>query len=276
MNTIDSEYIAEIIAQAYFNINIIQNKKILNYFHTLKTDNDIQEQVKNSILENAACAEKYKIPLCQDTGTPIIFIETGKDTYIKGDIEQYTYNAISDISLKKGLRASIVENPLNKKRKLLFNKPVIHIIPSHRTNTRITVMAKGGGSENVTQMTMMNPSSERDAVADFAVNALKEASSRACPPYIMGIGIGGSVEQSALKSKMALSGKFGHNRKHDEKYIAALILEESKKLNIGVQGLGFGDTLLDCRIIITPSHITSLPVTVSFSCFQERVKTIIL
>ena len=171
---------------------------------------------------------------------------------------------------------SIVKNPFSEKRQILPNNPVIHIINSKRKRVRITIMAKGGGSENVSSLRMMNPSSTPIQIADEIINAIENASSKACPPYIIGAGIGSSIENAALYSKMALSGKFNHNRIKEEKLISDTVMKKSKKLKIGIQGFNFGDTIIDCRVKILPSHIACLPLSIAFNCFQERVRSVVL
>ncbi len=276
VKTIDSEYISGIIAQNYSHINIYQNKDIVRYFKKIRVSDPKKQIILKNINDNADIAAKRKIPLCQDTGIPIIFIELPENTYIKGNLEKATIKAMKKISIEKGLRFSIVKNPFSEKRQVIQNNPIIHIIRSERKKVRITIMAKGGGSENVSLLKMMNPSSTPIQIADEIINAIKKASSKACPPYIIGAGIGSSIENSALYSKMALSGKFNHNRIKEEKFISDIVMKKSKKLKIGIQGFGFGDTIIDCRVKILPSHIACLPLSIGFNCFQERVKSVIL
>lgn len=274
MNTIDPEHISGIIASAYTDININQNPDILSYFKHVYTENVMQKHIINCILDNAQSAGRYHIPLCQDTGTPVIFIELPPHTALPDDLSGHIRKALNDASEKNGLRMSVSE-PFNEGFPA-DNTPVIHIIPALNEQTSVTVMAKGGGSENVSRVHIMSQSDSIENVAQYIVDSVKEASSKACPPYILGVGIGGTVEQCALASKMALAGVFRDTRKDAEKRISEMVMKMSKELHIGIQGMGFGDTLLACRVIANPSHIASMPVSVSFSCFQERVKRVVL
>ncbi len=276
MKTIDSEYISEIIAQNYSHINIYQNKDIIRYFEKIKVSDPQKQIILKNIKDNAEIAAKRKTPLCQDTGIPVVFIELPENTCIKGNLEKAAIKAMKKISIESGMRFSIVKNPFSEKRQILPNNPVIHIINSKRKKVRITIMAKGGGSENVSSLRMMNPSSTPIQIADEIINAIENASSKACPPYIIGAGIGSSIENAALYSKMALSGKFNHNRIKEEKLISNTVMKKSKKLKIGIQGFNFGDTIIDCRVKILPSHIACLPLSIAFNCFQERVRSVVL
>lgn len=275
MNTIDPELISGIIASAYTDININQNTSIVKYFQTVHTENEMQRHIVNAILDNAQSARTHKIPLCQDTGIPIIFIELPPGTGLPANLKEHIKNALNASSVKHGMRMSISTNTLENSAGT-DNTPVIHILPAEGEECAVTVMAKGGGSENVSNICIMSHADSMDHIAEYIIKTVENASSRACPPYILGVGIGGSVEQCALNSKKALTGVFGHNSSKEEQSISDKVMALSEHIEIGIQGMGFGDTVLDCRVIISPSHIATLPVAVSFSCFQERVKRVVL
>ncbi|MFO8061643.1 MAG: fumarate hydratase [bacterium] len=272
MKIIDSESLSEKIAAAYHSANINTRQEVADFFSSVTSGNPLEEMIINTIEENASIASGCSIPLCQDTGIPIVFIEMPADYCLSGDIEALTDSALHKITCRKGLRNSTVNSQISGQRSELFNKAEIHIIPSDLPHMRVTVLVKGGGSENASVMKMMNLSSDKDDIADFVIEQIRATGADACPPYIMGVGIGGSSEQSALSAKMALTGQFNDNESEDENYIAGEIITRGNKLNIGIQGMGMGDTVMDARVKIIPSHIATLAVSVAFGCFQHRME----
>lgn len=273
MKIIDSESLSEKIAAAYHSANIHTRQEVADFFSSVTSGNPLEEMIINTIEENGSIASGCSIPLCQDTGIPIVFIEMPPEYCLSGDIEALTENALQKITYSKGLRNSTVKSQISEQRSGLFNRAEIHIIPSHLPHMRVTVLVKGAGSENASAMKMMNPSSKKDDIVEFVIDQIRETGADACPPYIMGIGIGGSSEQSALSAKMALTGQFNDNESEDERYIAGEIMREGNELNIGIQGMGLGSTLMDARVKIMPSHIATLAVSVVFQCFQHRMES---
>ncbi len=273
MNIIDSDYLSEKIANAYYSVNIEYNKSIKNIFSKINPKNNMQKMVINTILENYTIAKKNKIPLCQDTGTPVIFIEKPANYIIKNDFENILKKYIAKISKEKGLRLSIINNPLNKKRIVLPNPPIVYYLKTNKKKMRIIVMAKGGGSENLNRIFMLTPSISEKEIIEKIVKTVKESGSKGCPPYILGITIGGLFENSAINAKKILTGKFPYNTNKMEKKIANEILKKANELKIGIHGLGFGPTVIDVRLKILSTHIASMPLSITFQCFQERVKS---
>lgn len=228
--------------------------------------NASEDMVLSSIAENEDVAKKRATPLCQDTGVLNVFIDIPNDCFIDGDLEKSINDEVKKVSSKKGFRFStILQNGKYS------NDPVIHLLRTNRKKIRVVLMIKGGGSENLSKLYMMNPSASKSDIAQSALNALQDAKSRGCPPYIIGIGIGRSSEESALFSKLALTGFYRHNSNAYEKEVSSIIMTEGNKMQIGIQGLSFGMTLLDVRMIAGAHHIATLPLSISFQCFQERV-----
>lgn len=273
MKIIDSESLSEKIAAAYHSANINTRQEVADFFSSVTSGNPLEEMIINTIEENASIASACSIPLCQDTGIPIVFIEMPPDYCLAGDIASLTDSALQKITYRKGLRNSTVNSQISEARSEPYNKSEIHIIPSKSPHMRVTVLVKGGGSENASAMRMMNPSSSRDDIVDFVIDSIKTTGADACPPYIMGVGIGGSSHQSALSAKMALTGLFNDNESEDERYIAGEITRKANNLKIGIQGMGLGDTVMDARVKIIPSHIATLAVSVAFQCFQHRMES---
>ncbi len=267
MIKLDSDAIASKIAQEYVNINIKADPRNSRWIHNMKPKGSMQSLVLDSLKKNMKLAENRRTPLCQDTGTPIVFISLPADTYIDGDIFSKTEKALARITLKSGMRSSMRINPFSSKP--VHNAPDIHIVRSTSAKPSFVLMAKGGGSENLTKFTMLPLSADIKTITDIIIETVENAGSRGCPPYTLGIGLGGNSEQCIINAKMALTGKFSTNTSDYEKEISERILKH--KFNIGIHGLGFGPTVLDCRIKSASTHIASFPMCIAFQCYQQRV-----
>ncbi|HEG43524.1 MAG TPA: fumarate hydratase [Phycisphaerales bacterium] len=239
-------------------------------------------RILNQVIENAAIAKQDMIPLCQDTGLTVVFIEQGADAVIQSPTGKTITDAINEGVTKAAveglLRKSIVSDPLNDRPNTNTNAPaVIHhsVIPGDKLN--ITVMTKGGGCENKSQFKMFNPTEDKDTIIEWIVDVTKQAGANACPPFVIGVGIGGNFEKCCLISKKALLGKTG--RKNPDEYYAQMesqLLEKINALGLGPQGLGGDTTALAVHIETAPCHIASLPVAVNIECHSHRHKSCIL
>jgi fumarate hydratase subunit alpha len=234
--------------------------------------------LKDCIL-NAEISKNEMMPICQDTGFAVFFVELGQDLKINGgDI----YQAIQDGTAKgykKGfLRMSIVKDPIFDRMNTKNNTPaIIYLKLVEGEQIKITLAPKGGGSENMSSIAMLKPSDGRAGVVDFVVNSVINAGGNPCPPVIVGVGIGGTFENAAFLAKKSLLRTIG-NRNNNHHY-ATLELEILEKINasgVGPQGLGGDITALDVHIEYFPCHIASLPVAVNLNCHAARHKTIIL
>lgn len=242
-----------------------------------KEESPIGKDVFLQLLENASIARQEKIALCQDTGLAIVFVEMGQDTHIVGG------DLIA--SINEGVRQGYEDGYLRKSSldpliRINFgdNTPaIIHteIIPGNRL--KLTVATKGFGAENMSQVILFAPAVGIEGVKQFVVRRVEEAGANACPPVIVGVGIGGNLEKAAIIAKKSLFRPIG--QRHPRPDIARLeteILEEINKLGIGPQGLGGRITALDVHIETYPTHIGSLPVAVNIQCHCHRHKEAIL
>jgi fumarate hydratase subunit alpha len=242
-------------------------------------------KILNQLIENANIAAEQQIPLCQDTGLAVVFIECGAELQITPPADnphKRLFEAIND-GVAQGyeaglLRKSVVTDPLNQRNNTNTNTPaVIHceIVPGDKL--KITLMAKGGGCENKSQFKMFNPTETKDAVVDWIVDVVKQAGANACPPFIIGVGIGGSFEQCCLISKKALMRQIeGHNKDTFYSEMETELLSRINSLGLGPQGLGGATTALAVHIETAPCHIASLPVAVNIECHAHRHKTAVL
>jgi fumarate hydratase subunit alpha len=250
-----------------------------------RESNPKARRVIETLIENAGIAESENIPLCQDTGLTVVFVEQGAGVVLKppGDKPDATlYDAINDgvkAGYEKGyLRKSVVAEPLNERKNTGDNTPpVIHYIQVPGNKLKLTCMTKGAGCENKSQFKMFVPTADLNEVVDWIVNVVKSAGADACPPLIVGVGIGGNFESCCLLSKKALLRKLG--TRNIDSFYAQLeedLLQKINRLGLGPAGLGGDTTALDCMIEFAPCHIASLPVAVNIECHSHRHKTTIL
>jgi fumarate hydratase subunit alpha len=237
------------------------------------------QEVIDTILKNAEIASSERIPLCQDCGTAVVFLELGQDVHITGgDIYQAVNEGVRKAYDEGYLRKSMVTKPFSDRTNTGDNTPaVIHtdIVPGDRL--KITVLPKGGGAENMARLGMLLPSDGRRGVVKFVVNAVEEAGSKACPPVIVGVGIGGTAEKAVSLAKHALLRKVGEPSPDAETAeLEREILEKVNNLGIGPMGYGGRVTALAVHAESFPAHITSLPVAVNLQCHSARHRETII
>jgi fumarate hydratase subunit alpha len=229
------------------------------------------KDILGAIIQNATLARKDNLAICQDTGLPCIFVELGQNLKIIGDLKTAINKGV-EAGYKKGyLRNSIIDEPLLRK-KAGFKPAVIHIDLVKGSNLRLVVLPKGFGCENKTRLKMFLPTANINQIKQFIIESVKEAGPDACPPYIVGVGIGGTADYACFLAKKALLRKITN-------YISKLerdLLRQINKLNIGPMGLGGKTTCLGVNIQTYPTHIAGLPVAVNISCHALRSATKIL
>ena len=242
-------------------------------------------RILNQLFENARIAKDERIPLCQDTGLAVVFVEQGCRVAVKapsGDGQATLFDAVNSgvaAGFQKGhLRKSVVTDPLNKRTNTGSNTPaIIHhtIVPGDKL--KLTVMTKGGGCENKSRFRMFRPTAEKGLIIDWIVDVVGSAGADACPPFIVGVGIGGDFELSCLLSKKALCRNL--NEKNSDEFYAELeadLLSKINALGIGPQGLGGDTTALAVLVETAACHIASLPVAVNIECHSHRHKTAVV
>ena len=232
------------------------------------------KQVLQILKDNAELARTKRIPYCQDTGMVVCFVELGQDVHVTGGGLEDAINEGVRQGYKEGyLRASIVRSPFDRMNTGDNTPAVIHVEVAPGATLKIMIMAKGGGCENRSKYTMLTPAAGAPAVKDFIIECVKTAGPDACPPLILGVGIGGTFEKSAILSKKALFRELGSP--NPDATLDALereLLERANRLGIGPQGYGGDTTSLGIHVISFPCHITSLPVAVTIECHAHRHK----
>jgi len=243
-----------------------------------KEESPLGKEILNQILANAEIAKNEKMPLCQDTGLSAIFVELGQDVHIEGgDFENAIHEGIRQGYKDGFLRKSIVEDPLRRKNTGDNTPAVISTRIVRGDKIKITILPKGGGSENMSAIKMLKPSDGEEGVKSFVVETVKKAGGNPCPPIIVGVGVGGSFDKCAYLAKKALLRKVGSI--HSDPYYAAMekeLLERVNNTGIGPQGLGGRITALAVHIEAHPCHIASLPAAVNTQCHSARHKEIVI
>jgi len=241
-------------------------------------ESPLGKEILNQILENAEIAKNEKMPLCQDTGLTAVFVEVGNNVHIDGaGLEEAIQEGIRKGYKEGFLRKSMVEDPLRRKNTGDNTPGVISIHFVDGDKIKITILPKGGGSENMSRIKMLKPSDGEDGVKDFIVETIKVAGGNPCPPIIVGIGIGGSFDKCAYLAKKSLLREVGST--HPDPYYAQMekeLLESINNIGIGPQGLGGRITALAVHIETHPCHIASLPVAVNTQCHSARHKEVII
>lgn len=242
-------------------------------------ESQLARHVLDSILENTEIASIEKIPLCQDTGTAVVFLELGQEVHITGGDLYSAVNEGVRIGYEEGyLRKSMVNQPFSARTNTGDNTPaIIHtdIVPGN--SLKITVMPKGGGAENMTRLGMLTPAQGRKGIIDFIVKTVDEAGSNPCPPVIIGVGIGGTAEQALLLAKKSLLRNIGEFNKDPEvTELEKEILRQVNNLGIGPMGYGGRTTALAVHIEVLHCHIASLPVAVNLQCHSARHREAII
>ena len=244
-----------------------------------KEESPFGQYCLDQILANAKLARCEKQAMCQDTGTMVVYLNIGQDLHLVGGDLTEAVNEGIRLGYDEGyLRRSMVEEPVFDRVNTGDNTPaVIHINIVPGDKLELTLMPKGGGAENMGALGMLKPTAGKDGVMDFVVDAVSRAGGNPCPPIIVGVGIGGTMEKATEIAKEALARPIGSSHE-DPRYAAmeAEILEKVNKLGIGPQGLGGRVTALAVHVNTHPCHIASLPVAVNINCHAARHMSTVL
>ena len=276
MRVITVEKIKDVVAGLCIQANLVLRKDILLALKVAyaKEKNKRAKDILQAIIQNAYIARKEKLAICQDTGLPVVFLEVGQNVKVVGDLKSAVNKGV-ELGYKKGcLRNSIVSNPLSR-GKSGYSPAVIHSEIVKGDRLKITVLPCGFGCENKTQLKMFNPTAKIVEIKKFIIQAVKSAGPDACPPYIVGVGIGGTADYAMLLAKKVLLRKLA-TRYSLLATLESEILRRINHLNIGPMGLGGKTTALAVNIETYPTHIAGLPVAVNISCHALRSATAII
>jgi fumarate hydratase subunit alpha len=233
--------------------------------------NSRAKKILKAILDNAAYAKQENLAICQDTGLPVIFVQLGQDVKITQDLKAAINKGVGEGYKKYSLRNSIVRDPLSRGNSK-FSPCIIHIDLVLGNKIKLTLLPKGFGCENKSQLKMFKPTASIEEVKQFIVDAVKSSGPDACPPYVIGVGIGGSSDYAGIMAKKALLTKLSikHSKLEED------LLKQINKTGIGPMGLGGRTTALAVNILKYPTHIAGLPVAVNISCHALRSAEVVL
>jgi len=274
MRDIDVTEITRAVKDLCVETNIVADKDVLRAFRDSldKETSPVAKDILKTLIENAGIAEKERLPICQDTGMAIIFIEVGQDVHLVGGDLETAINEGVRMGYKEGyLRKSVVGHPVKRGNTGDNTPAVIHasIVPGDKI--KITVAPKGFGSENMSFIKMLKPTEGYKGVKDFVLECVIKAGGNPCPPIVVGVGVGGSFEKAALMAKQALLRPLGRkSQKEDLAELEDELLEEINKTGIGPQGLGGRTTALAVHVNDFPTHIAGMPVAVNICCHAYR------
>lgn len=235
-------------------------------------ESPLGKQILNQLEENLRIAEEDMIPICQDTGMAVVFLDIGQDVHFEGgDLEDSIHEGVRQGYQEGFLRKSVVGDPIIRENTKDNTPAVIHyrIVPGDRV--RITVAPKGFGSENMSRVFMLKPAEGIEGVKDAILTAVKDAGPNACPPMVVGVGIGGTFEKCALMAKEALTREIGvHSKIAWVNDLEEEMLRKINLLGIGPGGLGGTETALAVNVNTYPTHIAGLPVAINICCHVNR------
>ena len=275
MREVQVEAIRDVVERLFIEANYDLSEDVIERFKDAleEEESPVGREVIEELLLNARIARDERIPICQDTGLAILFMEMGQDVHvIGGDLEEAVSEGVRRAYRKGYLRKSACD-PFTRKNTGDNTPPILHVKIIPGEHIRVIVMPKGGGSENYSEVRMLTPSDGVEGVKRFVLDMVQKAGANPCPPITIGVGIGGNFETSALLSKEALMLPFG--KRSDDPYLRELelaILGDVNKLGIGPEGYGGSVTALDLHIKSRPCHIASLPVAVNLQCHAHRIK----
>ncbi|MBQ6531347.1 MAG: fumarate hydratase [Clostridia bacterium] len=280
MRTVNSDEIMRVVRDMCIKANCHINDDVKNAIEkSVETEkSDISKGVLKNLLKNAEIAHTKEIPICQDTGMAVFFVEIGNEVTVEGDtITEAINKGVSKGYTEGYLRKSVVADPLNRVNTKDNTPAVIHYDFVRGDKIKITIAPKGFGSENKSAVKMLNPSDGLDGVIDFVTETVRKAGANPCPPMVVGVGIGGTLDKVTELSKKALTRDL--DKRNENPFYADLeerLLERVNKLGIGPQGMGGTTTALAVNIEVFPTHIAGLPVAVNISCHATRHVTEII
>ena len=275
MREVHVEEITKTVRDLFIDANINLGEDVLNALEQAleMEESPIGKEILKELIENARVAREEEMPICQDTGLAVVFLELGQEVHlVGGDLTEAINEGVRQ-GYKEGYLRKSACHPFTRKNTGDNTPAIIHteIVPGDRI--KIIAVPKGGGAENMSRVVMLTPAAGLEGVKEFVVQRVKESGANPCPPIVVGVGIGGTLEQAALIAKKALLRPLGS--KNPDPEAAAIeedLLERINKLGIGPQGYGGRVTALAVHVNMVPCHIASLPVAVNIQCHAHRHK----
>lgn len=280
MREIDVSIIEKTVEELFISANAELPSSLENLIKVSK-DTETNETAKNifcDMCKNLEVARENEIPICQDTGMAVLFLEIGQDVhFVGGSLNDAINNGVRKAYLDGKMRCSIVKDPIHRGNTNDNTPALVHYSIVDGNKVKLTAAPKGFGSENMSKIKMFTPSATEEDIINFVVDVVKTADANPCPPVVLGVGIGSDFEGCALLSKKALCRDVSISNENEYyKELEEKMLKEINKLNIGAQGFGGDITALKVNIETAPTHIAGLPVAVNVGCHVTRHKEIVL
>lgn len=279
MREIHVDQVAQVVSRLFMEANTDLGQDVVDALERARQtdESETAREVLAELLENARIAREEKVPMCQDTGLAVVFVELGQEVHLVGG---HLYEAIQE-GVRRGYREGYLRksacHPFTRVNTGDNTPAVIHLdlVPGDRL--RILAVPKGGGSENMSRVTMLTPAVGKAGVMDYVVDRVRQSGSNPCPPVIVGVGIGGTLEKAAILAKRALLRPLGSTNPDPElDRMEKELLSRINDLGIGPQGYGGRTTALGVFVEMVPCHIASLPVAVNIQCHASRHKEAVL
>lgn len=280
MREIEVNEIIDAVRELCIKANCVLNDDVYNALEAAKNTekSPIGKEILCQLTDNADIAKNENVPICQDTGMAIVFVELGQEVHIKGGLLTDAINEGVRRGYRDGyLRKSVVSDPFIRENTKDNTPAIIHYDIVEGDKIKIIVAPKGFGSENMSKIYMLKPSAGIEGAKDAVVQAVDEAGPNPCPPMVVGVGVGGNFEMAALLAKKALLRPIGsHSDKPHLREMEEELLERMNSLGIGPQGLGGVTTVLGVNVESFPTHIAGMPIAVNISCHVTRHAEVIL
>lgn len=280
MKTVGKKKIITAAKECIYEANFYLPEKIQQTLQKISEEETAEtaKETLQRIRKNANIAPQKKLPLCQDTGTAVFLVEMGHNVQLEEPIEKTLNHAVAEGYEEYFLRKSIITDPLFERKNTGNNCPaIVHIHQTTGDKLRISFLPKGGGAENKSIVQMLRPADGKQGVVQTVLNAAKNAGGSSCPPWIVGVGIGGNFDSVGLLAKKAIVREVGTKNLHPKyENLEKELTKKINKLHIGAMGFGGEKTVLAVHIEYAPTHIASLPVAVNFQCHSARSATRIL
>jgi len=277
---IDSKLITETVKRLFLKANTCLGADVMVALQIslAREESALGRQVLARILENAAVAREESAPICQDTGLAVVFVELGQDVHVAGGLLNGAIEEGVRQAYDEGFFRKSVCDPLSRANTGDNTPAVIHVEIAAGDRIRLTVMPKGGGSENMSSVTMLLPTAGSEGIRRHVVESVLKAGPNPCPPVIVGVGIGGSIEESLILAKKALLRPLGQENSRDERLndLEQDILADVNRMGGGPQGFGGSVSALAVHMEMKPCHIASLPVAVNIQCHVARHRDAII
>ncbi|MCK5186584.1 MAG: fumarate hydratase [Deltaproteobacteria bacterium] len=279
MKNIVFDDIVKKVKDACMSANFELGEDVITAFRKTKEteESPVGKEILEQLIENATIAKEEKIAMCQDTGFAVFFVEIGDEVKVSGGNLVEAINEGVRQGYKEGYLRKSICHPFTRKNTGDNTPAIVHLDMVPGDQLKIIVAPKGGGSENMSRVTMLKPSDGIEGIKRFVVERVRESGANPCPPLVIGVGIGGTFEKAALIAKKALLRPVGS--KNPDPELVSLeeeLLVEINDLGVGPQGLGGRTTALAVHVNMHPCHIASLPVAVNINCHASRHKEIVL